>query len=100
MSKSFWMGFEDTSINFLFDFFLVNSYKILCGFDDFYMIIMDSIIIQLNENEIGRYVLQSFQGLTLLFHAFCKICEHEIVLQEGKSKQKQFQVHNSYKTRE
>ena len=31
---------------------------------------------------------------------FCKICEHYIVLQEGKSKQKQFQVHNSYKTRE
>ena len=36
----------------------------------------------------------------MLIHAFCKICEHEIVLQEGKSKQKQFQVHNFYKTRE
>ena len=34
----------------------------------------------------------------MLIHEFCKICEHEIVLQEGKSKQKQFQVHKSYKT--
>jgi hypothetical protein len=33
----------------------------------------------------------------MLIHAFCKICEYEIVLQEGKSKQKLFQVHNSYK---
>ena len=31
---------------------------------------------------------------------FCKICEHEIVLQECKLKQKQFQVHNSYKSHE
>ena len=30
-------------------------------------------------------------------HAW-KISEHEIVLQECKSKQKQFHVHNSYKT--
>ena len=35
---------------------------------------------------------------TMLIHAFCKICEHEIVLQERKLKQKQFQGHNSYKT--
>ena len=36
----------------------------------------------------------------MLIHTFCKICEHEIVLQECKSKQKQVQVHNSDKTRE
>ena len=57
-------------------------------------------LVQLNEYETDRYFLQNFQCMTLLIHAFCKICEHEIVLQEGKSKQKQFQVHNSYKTRE
>ena len=34
----------------------------------------------------------------MLIHTFCKICEHQIVLQEWKSKQKQFQVHNSHKT--
>ena len=34
----------------------------------------------------------------MLIHAFCKICEYEIVLQERKSKQEQFLVHNSYKT--
>ena len=58
--------------------------------------------VQLNEYETDQYFLQTFQCTTLLIHAFCKICEHEIVLQEGKSKQKQFQVqvHNSYKTRE
>jgi hypothetical protein len=53
--------------------------------------------VQLNEYETDRYFLQNFQCKTVL-HAFCKICEHEIVLQ--KSKQKQFQIHNSYKTRE
>jgi hypothetical protein len=36
----------------------------------------------------------------MLIYAFYKICEHEIDLQECKSKQKQFQVHNPYKTRE
>ena len=56
--------------------------------------------LQLYEYETDRYILQNFQCTTLLIHEFCKICEHEIVLQESKSKQKQFQVHNSYKTRE
>ena len=52
---------------------------------------------QLNEHETDRYFLQNFQCMTLLIDAFCKIFEHEIVLQECKSKRKQFQVHNSYK---
>ena len=56
------------------------------------------IIIQLNKYETGLYFLQNFQCTTMLIPAFCKICEHEIVLQECKSKQKQFHVHNSYKT--
>ena len=54
--------------------------------------------IQLNEYETDQYFLQNFQCTTMLIHMFCKICEHEIVLQECKSKQKQVQVHNSYKT--
>ena len=53
---------------------------------------------QLNEHETDRYFLQNFQCMTLLIDAFCKIFEHEIVLQECKSKRKQFQVHNSCKT--
>ena len=54
---------------------------------------------QLNEYETDQYFLQNFHCTTSLIHAFCKICEHEIVLQEGKSKQKQFHihVHKSYK---
>ena len=32
----------------------------------------------------------------MLIHAFCKICEHEIVLQECKSRQKQFQVYTKH----
>ena len=56
--------------------------------------------VQLNKYETDRYFLQNFQCTTMLIHEFCKICDHEIVLQECKSKQKQFQVHNSYKTRE
>ena len=36
----------------------------------------------------------------MLIHTFCKIFEHEIVLQKCNSKQKQYQVHNSYKTGE
>ena len=38
--------------------------------------------------------------MTMVIHAFCKICEHEIVLQDWKSKQKQFHGLKSYKTRE
>ena len=56
--------------------------------------------VQLNKYETDRYFLQNFQCTTMLIHEFCKICDHEIVLQECKSKQKQLQVHNSYKTRE
>jgi hypothetical protein len=56
--------------------------------------------VQLNKYETDRYFLQNFQCKTMLIPRLCKICEHEIVLQECKSKQKQFQVHNSYKTRE
>ena len=52
--------------------------------------------IQLNEYETDQYFLQNFQFTTILIHSFCKICDHKIVLQECKSKQKQFQVHNSY----
>ena len=44
----------------------------------------------LNENETDRYFFQDFLCITLLIHMFCKICEHDIFLQEGKSKQKQF----------
>ena len=51
----------------------------------------------LDETETDWYFLQNFQRIAMLIHAFCKICEYEIVLQEGKSKQKLFQVHNSYK---
>ena len=46
--------------------------------------------VQLNENETDRYFFQDFLCITLLIHMFCKICEHDIFLQEGKSKQKQF----------
>ena len=46
------------------------------------------------------YFLQNFQCTTILIPAFCKISDHETVLQECKSKQKQLHVHNSYKTRE
>ena len=60
----------------------------------------NSSSVQLNEYEADWYFLQNFQCMKLLIHRFCKICEHEIVLQGGKSKQKQFQVYNSYKTRE
>ena len=56
--------------------------------------------LQLNEYETDRYFLKNFQCATMLIHVFCKTCEPEIVLQECKSKQKQFQVHNSYKTHE
>ena len=53
-------------------------------------------MLQLDEYE--TYFLQNFQFTTILIPVFCKICNHEIVLQECKSKQKQFQVNNSYKT--
>ena len=57
-------------------------------------------VLQLNEYETDMYFLPNFQCRTMLIHAFCKICEPEIVLKECKSKQKQFQVNISYKTRE
>ena len=56
--------------------------------------------VQLNEYETDRYFLQNFHCMTMVIHAFCKIYEHEIVLQDWKSKQKQFQVHNFNKSRE
>ena len=37
--------------------------------------------------------------ISLLFCAFCSSLEHEIVLQESKSEQKQFHILNLYKTR-
>jgi hypothetical protein len=55
--------------------------------------------VQLNKYETDQYFLQNFQCTTMLIHEFCKICDREIVLQECKSKQKQLQVPNSYKTR-
>ena len=36
----------------------------------------------------------------MLIHSFCKNCQHELVLKEYKSKQKQFHIHNSYKPRD
>ena len=56
--------------------------------------------IQLNEYETDRYFLKNFQCALMLIYMFCMTCEPGIVLQECKSKQKQFQVHNFYKTRE
>ena len=66
MSKNVWLGFEDTSINFLFDFFLVNSYKILCGFDDFQRIIMGSKYY----NKVDSLVLSGFNHCSSLFWGF------------------------------
>ena len=40
--------------------------------------------IQLNEYETDMYFLPNFQCRTMLIHAFCKICQPEIVLQECK----------------
>ena len=48
------------------------------------------LTIQLNKYETDRYVLQNFQCTTMLIYEFCKICDHEIVFKECKSKQKQF----------
>ena len=45
-------------------------------------------LVQKNEYETDQYFLQNVQCMILLILEFCKICEHEIVLQEGKSKQK------------
>ena len=45
-----------------------------------------NILLQLNKYETDRYFLQNFQCATMLIHEFCKICDHEIVLQECKSK--------------
>ena len=56
--------------------------------------------LQLNENKTDQYFHQNFQCMTFLIQVLCKICDHKIVLQEGKSKQKQFQVDNSKKTHE
>ena len=60
-------------------------------------------MLQLNEFETDPCFLQNFQSnmtVCLIIHMFCKNCEPEIVLQECKSKQKQFQVHNTYKKHE
>ena len=38
--------------------------------------------------QIDTYFLKKFQCATILIHVFCKNCEHEIVLQECKSKPK------------
>ena len=56
--------------------------------------------VQQNEYKTIRYFSQNFQCKTMLIHTFCKIFEHQIVLQECKSKQTKFRVHNCYKTRE
>ena len=47
-----------------------------------------AVSLQLNEYETDRYFLQNFQCTTLLIHEFRKVCNHEIVLQECKSKTK------------
>ena len=60
-------------------------------------LVLQQASLQLNKYEISRYFLQNFQYTTLLIQMFSKISEHEIVLQECKSKQKQFHVHNFYK---
>ena len=39
-------------------------------------------LIQVNEYETDMYFLPNFQCRTMLIHAFCKICEPRIVLQE------------------
>ena len=59
--------------------------------------IMRHIRVQLNKYETDPCFLKNLQCGTILIHVFCKNCEPEIVLQECKSKQKQFQIHNSYK---
>ena len=37
-------------------------------------------MVKLNKYETDLYFLQNFQCMTMLILAFCKICEHEIVL--------------------
>ena len=39
----------------------------------------ESFCFLLNEYDTGWYFLQNFQCTIMLIHAFCKICEHEIV---------------------
>ena len=70
---------------------------------------VSNVYVQLNEYETDLYFLQLFQSNTivcLIIHLFCNSCEPEIVLKKLKqkmaqeSKQNQFQVRKSYKTRE
>ena len=51
-------------------------------------------IVQLIEYDTDPFYLQIFQFRTMLIHAFCKICEHEIVYFLFLE---QFQVCNSNK---
>ena len=60
-------------------------------------------LVQLNKYETDPNFLQFFQSSTkvrLIIHVFCKSCEPEVVFVLICTLAEQFQVHNSYKTRE
>ena len=54
--------------------------------------------VQLNQYETDLYFLQNLQCTTRLIHAFVRFVHMKLFC--NSPKQKQFQVHNSYKTGE